>query len=152
METIKMINSTASEVLHLFEVMEKHRATCSLELKLDGEADPFYATSDQKIMAEYLERFNDDRGDAIIVHLGEGEFTFDLGCSFAKYVSDCQIDACIGSDKYIAWFSSGFIPPQGIHEANAYVPMTDCEHDGVPSEQRIREIVREELAKARKEK
>ncbi|MED1947043.1 MULTISPECIES: hypothetical protein [Brevibacillus] len=120
MTTIQMIDSNAGEAMHLFEVMKKFGVTCSLEFKLEGVADPFIGISGVNVDVDYLEA---EDGDTLIVNMGEAEFAFGLGDhDFSRIISDCQIMMAIGAKdgKYIAWFNSGVISPDGIVEANSY--------------------------------
>lgn len=122
MEPIKMIEIDPSEVIHLFDVLQKFDVVSSLELHKEGMADPFIAITSQSVKAEYVERVNDESGDAIAVHLGELELCFDIfNTSFFKHISDCQIDVCITDGKYSAFFNSGVISLEGIAEAKRYI-------------------------------
>lgn len=125
MKTIQMIESSFSEALHLFEVMEKHSAMCGLEMKIEGMCDPIVAISYQPVKAEYIENAGD--GDVLVVHLGETELCFMANLSIHKYISDCQISLCISDDKYTAWFDSGSVSPEAIIEANSYKEPEDFE-------------------------
>lgn len=123
--TIQMIESSAGEVLYLFEIMKKFRVTCSLELNTTQSADPLLGIAQAAVRAEYFERHNDESGDAVIVYLGECEFGFDLkNHSFSKHISDCQINIAISSEDYTAWFLSAALPEEGIEEANSYKVLT----------------------------
>ena len=54
--------------------------------------------------------------------MGDADFSFDLkNHSYSKDVTDCQINICIASDGYAAWFNSDVIPTEGIEEANSYL-------------------------------
>jgi hypothetical protein len=118
---IQMIPSDAGEVCHLFEVMKKHNVTCSLEFKRFDSADPMIGIAGAAVSVEYFEGDIDASGDSVIVQLGETELTFDLKShDFSKYVTDCQIEVCIMSDTYAAFFNSGVIPEAGIEEAKNY--------------------------------
>ncbi|MDH6673192.1 hypothetical protein M2277_003857 [Paenibacillus sp. LBL] len=148
MEPIKMIEIDPSETIHLFDVFQKHNIVSSLELNKEGMADPFMAITSQPVKAEYIERFNDESGDAIVVHLGELELCFDIfGTSFFKHISDCQVDICITDGKYSAFFNGGVISPEGIAEARAYTEDFEDSEELLPlyvnsHEQRLIECVR----------
>ncbi|MED4602559.1 hypothetical protein P9314_17985 [Paenibacillus validus] len=110
---IEMIYSSAGEVTHLFEIMKKYGVRCSLELNTNDSANSLISIAQAAVKVDYLE------GDTVVIHLDEAEFAFDLeNHCFGKYVSDCQIDICISSEHYVAWFNSGTIPEEGIEEAS----------------------------------
>jgi hypothetical protein len=114
---IKMIESDAGEVFHLFQVMRKYGAACSMEMKSTHSADPLIGMTGMAVNVEYLDG-NTDNGDSVIIYLGDTELSVDLkNHSFTKYISNCQIDICISSDNYSFWFNSEVIPPEGIQEA-----------------------------------
>ena len=116
---IQMIQSNAGEVVHLFEVIQKYGATCSLEFKTTKSTDPLIGLSAAAVSAEYFERGGGP--DAVVVHLDDAEFCFDLGIhSFSKHVSGSQITILIMSDNYDAWIVSGSISKEGVKEALNY--------------------------------
>ncbi len=119
MTTIKMFESNEGEVMHLFELMKKYGVTCSLEMQVEGSANPILGITDAPVSVEYFE--GEGGGDALIVNLGEAGFTFEVGIhSYSKHVSDVQISIAVVSENYAVWFNSGAIPPEGIEEANNY--------------------------------
>lgn len=116
----QMLKSHAGEAVHLFKIMQKYGATCSLEFQAKNSLDPLIGIARAKVGVDY---FEGSEGDAVIVELDEASFSFELGNhSFLKYVSDCQIEvwAISNDDGYAATFNSGVIPPEGIKEANNY--------------------------------
>ena len=116
----RMQDSNTSEIIHLFEVMKKHKAKCGLEFQSDGASDPLIGVSYLPIeLIEYCEHSGGP--DSVIIELGEMSFNFELGSNkFTKDITDCQITVCISSDKYTVWFNSDVIPPEGIAEALNY--------------------------------
>ncbi|WP_019123592.1 hypothetical protein [Brevibacillus massiliensis] len=121
MQTIKMIDSNAGEIFHLFEVMKKFGVTCSLEFNLEKWVDPFIGISKVDVDVEYLE--GGEEGDTLVVKMGEADFSFSLrDHTFSKLISECQIFIAISEKdgSYTAWFNSGFASPKAIAEANNY--------------------------------
>lgn len=116
-----MQDSDVSEVFHLFNIMQKYGARCSLEWKADGALDPILGLSEQPI--ELVEFFERNGGpDSLLLELGEVSFNFELGVNvFMKDISDVQILICIASDHYDIWFDSTEIPSEGITEARSYM-------------------------------
>lgn len=117
MSNSKMIPSNVAEVLHLFEVMQKYKVNCSLELNTGLSADPFISIASAPVNVEYLECSGGP--DAVIVTLGDMDMCFELGSyQFAKYVSSCQIMIAISdnNDTFTAWFNSEAVPSEGIEE------------------------------------
>ncbi|MGG4344957.1 hypothetical protein [Paenibacillus lautus] len=120
--TIQMIESSVGEALYLFGIMEKHQVPCSLELKIDTQADPFVGIASQPVKAEYLETFKGEgTGDTVVITLGESEFAFELNFSVSKHITDSQISLCIAGTNYAAWFNSGLIPFEGIEATKNYM-------------------------------
>lgn len=121
MTTVQMITSNAGEICHLFEVMKKYNATCSLEFKTFKSVDPLIGISNAPVRVEYFEGDIENGGDSVIVYFGEAEFSFDLKShQFSRLITSCQIDICIASDDYSVWFSSDVISPEGLIEAGSY--------------------------------
>lgn len=121
MTTTNMIPIELNEAMHLFKVMERHSIPCSLEVQLNGQADPFIGISQQPIKAEYLETFNgEETGDTVVVTLGESEFAFELNFDVSKNITESQITLCLVKDGYAAWFNSGELSAEGINEASNY--------------------------------
>lgn len=121
MTTTNMIPIELNEALHLFKVMEKHSTPCSLELQLNGQANPFVGISQQPVKAEYLETFDGEgTGDTVVVTLGESEFAFELNFDVSKCITEIQITLCLVKDGYAAWFSSGEMSAEGIKEASNF--------------------------------
>lgn len=121
-----METTDVGEIIHLFEVMKKYSATCSLELQTVANADPLFTLSGMTVNnVEYIERLGGP--DAVLFELGEMEFGFDLGSHvFAKQVASNQIFISVHAEgSYSAWFSSGSILPEGISEAMNYEPPSD---------------------------
>lgn len=117
----QMINCGADEAIHLFKVIKKYGATCSLEFNAEKTMDPLLAISFASVEVGYFE--GDESGDSVILELDSAEFSFDLkNHSFSKFVSDCQITILVMEKEggYAAWFNSGAIIPVGIEEANNY--------------------------------
>lgn len=116
----KMQDCNDDVIVHLFEIMSKYGAKCSLEFQSDGTTDPLFGISNYPV--ELIDYFVREGGpDSILIELGDIGFNFELGANkFSKDVSDTQIFICISSDHYCAWFNSGFIPPEGIEEAKNY--------------------------------
>lgn len=117
----QMIDCSADEAIHLFKVMEKYKAECSLELKAKQTTDPILGACFVSVKVDYFE--GEDEGDSVILNLDNAEFSFDLkNHSFSKHVTDCQIDIAVMEKEggYVAWFCSGGINPGGIEEANNY--------------------------------
>ncbi|RNB72157.1 hypothetical protein [Brevibacillus panacihumi] len=120
MTNYKMIESSAVEVMHLFEVMKTYGVTCSLELTRAKGNDPFIGSAGVNVDVECLEG---EDGDVLVVKLGEAEFAFDTeDHTFGKLVSDRQIMISIveKDGEYAAWFDSDIVTPEGIEEANNY--------------------------------
>jgi hypothetical protein len=113
----KMQDSSAGEIIHLFETMQKYGSKCSLEFQSAGIADPLIGVPYLPVrLIEYCEHSGGP--DALILELGELSFHFELGVNqFTKNITDCQITVCIFNDNYCAWFNSDAIPPKGIEEA-----------------------------------
>ncbi|WP_438491056.1 hypothetical protein [Paenibacillus sp. IHBB 3054] len=122
MSVTQMQESTAGEVIHLFNTIRKFGATCSVEMKLYETSDSIMASSNQYVFAEYLEANSGEvDGDSIIVRLGEAEFCFELGkVSFSKDITNHQIDVLIASDSYAIWFCSSGLSIMGAAEARNY--------------------------------
>ncbi|MFI8714225.1 hypothetical protein [Brevibacillus brevis] len=123
MTTIQMIDSNAGEVMHLFEVMKKYGATCSLEFNKGNGNDPFIGITGVNVDVEYLEGDATVEGDTLIVKLGETDFAFGLrDHSFSKFISSSQITVAVMANDtdYTAWFNSSVITPEGIEEASDY--------------------------------
>ncbi|BFH71239.1 hypothetical protein J27TS7_34100 [Paenibacillus dendritiformis] len=119
MSNIQLEESNAGEIMHLFEVMKKYNAKCSLELNLDNHSQPFIGIAQANVTTEYIQGENE--GDTVVIHLDGCEFSFDLAShSFAKKVTDCQILIAIMSDNYAAWFDSTGLPQEGIDLAKNY--------------------------------
>ncbi|MCY9539427.1 hypothetical protein M5X00_13000, partial [Paenibacillus alvei] len=116
MSTIQLKESKAREVMHLFEVMKKYNAKCSLEINIGKHNDPFVAIAQEPVSTEY---FVEEEGEVLVVSLGETDLTFDVDShSFAKEVTDCQILICIVNEEYAAWFNSDALPQEAIELAN----------------------------------
>lgn len=121
MTITNMIPIELNEALHIFKVLERHSTPCSLELQLNGQANPFIGISQQPVKAEYLETFNGEgTGDTVVVTLGESEFAFELSLDVSKNITESQITLCFVKDGYAAWFSSGEMSAEGIREASNY--------------------------------
>ena len=54
MGNTKMINVTAGEVIHLFEVMKKYEVTCNLEFNTEESSNPLIGISDMPVSVEYF--------------------------------------------------------------------------------------------------
>jgi|GEM_PF-3397650 len=119
MSTIQMFKSNAGEVMHLFEVMARHGVSCSLEMNVEGSADPILGIADAtNLSVEYVEG---DDGDTVVVNLDNAELAFELQKNtFGKYISDCQVMISIISDDRAAWFNSSAMSPEAIQEAKSY--------------------------------
>lgn len=116
---IHMNHSETAEIIHLFNIMKKYNVPCSLEFNHTDSADPLIGISSFPVDVEFFE--GDGGGDALIVKLGEVDFSFAVTHDLFKHITDHQIDICICNDHYSAWFVSGAIPPEGIEEARNYV-------------------------------
>jgi len=125
----QMQESCAGEIIHLFEVMQKHNVKVSLELQAQGALDPLLAFSILPI--DRVEYFESSTGpDSVIIEVGENSFCFELGANcFFKEISNNDIIVSVVSDHYTAWFNSGSIHPQGIDEAKNYKELPDPEDD-----------------------
>ncbi|MDN4069237.1 hypothetical protein QYF50_15400 [Paenibacillus vini] len=122
----KMQESSVGEALHLFEVLEKYNVGCSVELKRDGQGDPFVTVASQPVKAEYFESIGGgDNGDLLVVCLGESEFAFELNLSIGKDITESQISLCLAGTNYAAWFNSDGVPAEGIKEALNYKEHSD---------------------------
>lgn len=118
MTTTQMIESSADEVIYLFEVMEKYGVRCSMDINIHSLRDPFGGIVNQPVSVDY---FESEDGDAVIVSLGESEFSFEVGShSYSKYITTNQIMICIAGEHHVAWFNSQVVPADGIVMAGNY--------------------------------
>ncbi|WP_204787520.1 hypothetical protein [Paenibacillus oryzisoli] len=104
------------EIEKLFRILQNHRVHCSLELKVEEESDPLLSIVRASVSVDYFQGIDEN---FLLVELNNGtDFSFSESKStFHKYVSDCQFDICISSDKFSAFFSSGELSEQAVLEA-----------------------------------
>lgn len=115
MTTTLMTQTTIREATHLFEVMRKYGVKCSVELKVEGEADPLVGISAAAVNLDFA---NDASWISVI--LGDADFSFtEAKDTVFKHIGR-QIDVCFSSDRYTAWFLSSGLPPQGVLDAYSY--------------------------------
>lgn len=124
----QMKEADAGEIIHLFEILQKHDVLCSLEFKSEGTRDPLFEMTDCRIeLVEYFVRSGGP--DSILLELDKTGFNFELGMSFFKDISDYQICICIADTHISAFFSSKTVPDTGIEEARSYVAPVDNESE-----------------------
>lgn len=136
MTTVKMQQATIQEGIRLFEIMKKYGVHCSLELKVEEDAEPLMGIYDAPVSTDYIDSDND--GISFSVILGESEFSFnEKRDTFHRYVSECQIDLCISTDRYAAWFNSRVLPADAISEAKDHIISSDNErkHEELSAEE-----------------
>lgn len=129
MTTTILKNAEFGEVLHLFEVMEKHSVPCSLELKLCEDADPFMSIVSQSVKTDFVERTADEGGDAMQIDLGETSLLFSVSESYGKEITESQISLCIANETYAAWFSTGEVSPEAIADVHNYIEDIEFEDE-----------------------
>ncbi|BFH10841.1 hypothetical protein WJ0W_005948 [Paenibacillus melissococcoides] len=129
MKTIQWKDSSASEIISLFEVIQKHGALCNLEfwttdaLERDPYLESLFTIAPQPVKAEYLESDNTERAaGTVVIYLGESEFGFNVSdVEFSSHISKHRIEIMISSRLYDVNFESGVLPCEAIQEARDYL-------------------------------
>ena len=116
MSIITMQATTIHEVEKLLKIMQKYGVHCSLELKVEEGSDPLLSIVRASVSVDYFEGTDEN---FLLVELNNGvDFSFvESKSTFHKYVSDCQFDICISSDRFSAFISSGELSKKAISEA-----------------------------------
>jgi len=118
MSTIQMKQSNIHECEKLFRIIQKNGVHCSLEFKVEENADPLLGIAQASVKVDYFEDENEEA--FLLLDLNGSDFSFSgKNSTFHKYVSDCQIDICISSDRFSAWFNSDSLPMEALSEARS---------------------------------
>ena len=136
MSTIQMKQSNIHECEKLFGIIQKYGVHCSLEFKVEENADPLLGIAQASVKVDY---FEDQELEAfLLIDLNGSDFSFSgKKSTFHKYVSDCQIDICISSELFSAWFNSGSLPAEAIEEANGVSESPETVYELDRSEQKF---------------
>lgn len=115
MSVIQMESSTIHDVEKIFRVLQKHSIQCSLELKVEEGDDPLMSMVDAAVTIDYFEGVDGEK--FLLLDLNGTEFSFsEKKCTFHKFISSSQVDICISSDRFSAWFNSYTLTLRAITE------------------------------------
>lgn len=116
MSIITMQQTNINEIEKLLRIMQKYGVRCSLEFKVEEASDPLLGITQASVTVDYFQDENEE--NFLLVALNDADFSFsEKKSTFHKYVSDCQFDICISSDRFAAWFNSDALPIEAISEA-----------------------------------
>ena len=116
MTIVQMKETNIHEIEKLLKIMQKYGVNCSLEFKVEEDSDPILAIVDATVTIDYFEDETEDK--FLLVDLNGADFSFsEKKSTFHKYISDCEFDICISSDRFAAWFCSAALPIEAISEA-----------------------------------